>query len=153
MDFKTLDQSDLENVEEIFMDASLNKDAFFTPHSFDAETAKSICSGTSKDKFFGMYIRNQNMVAYGMLRGYEEGFTTPSLGIYVHSSHRGRGYGHTMMEKLHDAAKALGSTQVRLTVLKSNAKAISLYKKMGYTFDENEEKFVGVLNFFDKESV
>lgn len=153
MDFKLLDQSDVEYVEEIFLDASLSKDAFFSPHSFDAETAKLICSGSTKDKYYGMYIHNQTMVAYGMLRGYEDGFITPSLGIYIHSSHRGRGYGHIMMEKLHDAAKALGSTQVRLTVLKNNVTAISLYKKLGYNFDEDEYKFIGVLNFFDEEPV
>jgi ribosomal protein S18 acetylase RimI-like enzyme len=153
VEFKTLDQSDVECLEEIFMDASLNKDAFFTPHSFDAETAKLICSGTTKDKYYGMYIHNRDMVAYGMLRGYQEGFPIPSLGIYVHSSHRGYGYGYSMMEKLHESAKALGSNQVRLTVSKHNLKAISLYKKMGYVFDENEDKFIGVLNFLAKEPI
>ena len=83
--------------------------------------------------------------AYGMLRGWQNGYEIPSLGIIVDKNERRKGYSNLMMEYLHEIAKKRGCNKVRLTVLKENTVAISLYNKLGYIFNEKDEKnIVGI---------
>ena len=91
-----------------------------------------------------MFDENK-IIGYGLLRGWDEGYDIPSLGIMIDSSYRGKGLSYQMMEYLHKAAKEKNASQIRLTVYKQNNKAISLYKKLGYTFSEkNEEELIGI---------
>ncbi len=57
-----------------------------------------------------------SIVAYGMLRGWDEGYETPSLGIAVHSEWQARGVGRRMMEHLHQVARVRGAKRIRLKV-------------------------------------
>ena len=54
------------------------------------------------------------------------------LNIAVEKSARGKGYGTTLMNKMHQTAKSLGATQCFLEVRVSNQTAIALYEKFGY---------------------
>jgi ribosomal protein S18 acetylase RimI-like enzyme len=72
------------------------------------------------------------VVAYGMLRGWSEGYGVPSLGLAVRESQRNRGLGGTMIEVLHAVAKARGAKKIRLTVDASNTPARQLYAAKGY---------------------
>ena len=72
------------------------------------------------------------VVAFGMLRGWHEGYETPSLGIAVRVDAEGRGYGRAMMRELERAARARGAKQIRLRVHPKNARARRLYESCGY---------------------
>lgn len=72
------------------------------------------------------------VVAFGMLRGWQEGYETPSLGIAVRTSLEGHGYGKAMMAELERLARARGARSVRLRVHPDNSRAILLYKACGY---------------------
>jgi hypothetical protein len=69
-----------------------------------------------------------------MLRGWDEGYPVPSLGIAVRTSDHGRGLGRTMMEHLHVEARRRGATVVRLRVHPDNTKARRLYESLGYAY-------------------
>ena len=72
------------------------------------------------------------VVAFGMLRGWREGFAIPSLGIAVRADREGSGFGRAMMEALHGLARSRGAPSVRLRVHAENHHARRLYESVGY---------------------
>jgi GNAT superfamily N-acetyltransferase len=117
----------------------------FHPHRFDSEMAEWVCAYAGKDLYFGL-IHEGVMVGYGMLRGWDKGYETPSLGIYISADLRGTGAASLLMQHMHQAAKLRGSTQVLLKVHPENRAARRLYERFGYEFSECEgEQLVGRL--------
>jgi ribosomal-protein-alanine N-acetyltransferase len=115
----------------------------FHPHPFTAEAAKERCHYTGRDLYY-VAISNGNVQAYGMLRGWDEGYEVPSLGIAVHPRARGIKLGSAMMHFLHSAARQRGASRIRLRVYKDNITARSMYEKLGYHFEgEQEGQLVG----------
>lgn len=120
--------------------------AFFRPHPMTDEVAVRICAYDGRDLYYAACAAG-GVVAYGLLRGWEEGFDIPSLGIAIHPEARGRGLARPFMAFLHAAAKVRGATKVRLTVYRDNQRAVELYRRLGYTFEpKNERELVGVLS-------
>jgi ribosomal protein S18 acetylase RimI-like enzyme len=76
--------------------------------------------------------QGSEVLAYGMLRGWESGFEIPSLGIAVHPLHRGTGVARAFMLFLHDAARGRGARRIRLKVYPDNLAALRLYTALGY---------------------
>jgi ribosomal protein S18 acetylase RimI-like enzyme len=117
----------------------------FHPHAFDINTIKKIISSNSLDEYWIM-CQDEQIVSYGILRGWDEGFTIPSIGIAVSPNYRKFGFGKKMMLFLHSRAKERGVSKIRLTVYKDNIKAINLYNKLGYVLEsQSDSTFVGYL--------
>ncbi len=72
-----------------------------------------------------------------MLRGWDEGYSIPSLGIAIHPAARELGMGRLLMNFLHVSASRRGASQVRLRVQNENINAIKMYESYGYIFDVN----------------
>ena len=119
--------------------------AAFHPHPFTGEAATEICTHSGRD-VYGALIDRDEILAYGMLRGWDAGYEVPSLGIVVHPSVRGTGVGKLVMTILHATARRRGAKRVRLTVYPGNRSAVNLYRSMGYQFTEaSSDKMVGHL--------
>ena len=56
-----------------------------------------------------------------------------SIGIAVYKEFWGRGIGGAMIDEMIALAKKLGVTQLELTVMGSNSRAISLYERKGFS--------------------
>lgn len=110
----------------------------FHPHPFDAETACSIAGHAGRDCFVGMFA-DDRLIAYGMLRGWDEGYEVPSLGIYVAPQARRTGAATRLMLELHDLARARGAGRIRLKVYPDNEAAVRLYVQLGYQFTHLEK--------------
>ena len=124
----------------------------FHPHPFTSSEASHMTKGLSpkglptNDIFCFGFVRRE-AVAYGMLRGWDEGFSEPSLGIAVHPDFRGQGLAGQMVRQLHELARMRGATSVRLKVYRSNTVAIHCYKKLGYVLtDHDESQWLGRLS-------
>lgn len=102
---------------------------FFHPHPFSREAIEPLVE--SRDEYW-LFVKGEAVVGYGMLRGWEEGYAIPSLGIAVADTHRGHGHGERIMHFLHGRAGERGATRVRLTVEAENHAARALYRKLGY---------------------
>jgi ribosomal protein S18 acetylase RimI-like enzyme len=113
-------------------------DRVFHPHPFDAAEARCRTSYIGRDEYHIGEHRG-SIVAYGMLRGWDEGYVVPSLGIVVHPDWQGCGIGRRMMEYLHDVARRRGAAHVRLKVYPDNEAALSLYERLGYDFAETQQ--------------
>jgi len=118
---------------------------FFHPHPMTDEVAARICAYDGRDLYYAA-CGGGNVLAYGLLRGWDEGFEIPSLGIAIHPEARGRGLARPFMTFLHAAAKFRGATNIRLTVYNDNQRAVELYRRLGYAFEaKNDRELVGVL--------
>ena len=69
-------------------------------------------------------------VAYGMARQIDEDYWVSGV---VSSEARGKGYGELLFKYLSAYTLTFLSDRVMLDVLKTNERAIGLYKKLGYT--------------------
>ena len=112
-----------------------NADAFFHPHALTSEEARRLCRYTGKDLYYVLIDEGQ-VLAYGMLRGWDEGFDIPSLGIATLSSARGARLSSLLAQFLHAVARRRGARKVILKVYKENAAARKLYEGLGYAFTD-----------------
>lgn len=110
---------------------------FFHPHALDEETAAVRARYVGQDIYL-LLTDDSEILAYGMLRGWDEGYSIPSLGIAVRPDKQGLGLGRRLMEALHHAAAERGASRVRLRVHPQNDAAIKLYRSIGYLFDEKK---------------
>jgi ribosomal protein S18 acetylase RimI-like enzyme len=138
--FRRLTAADTPLLEEFF-DAVVasGSDATFHPHAFDAATAARVCkhsreNAETSDEYHAV-IEDGRIVAYGLLRGWSEGYSVPSLGIAVLPECRGRGVAHRLMHHLHRVAADRGATAVRLKVYRTNTAAMRLYESLGYRLE------------------
>lgn len=130
IEFRIVGPGDQSALAEVFSDLG---GAFFRPHAFTPEEAQRLAHHSGRD-VYAILLNDGRPVAYGMLRGWDEGYLTPSLGIAVRSGARGNGYGRLMMAHLHQEARARGVTQLRLRVHPDNFIAKRLYESLGYAY-------------------
>lgn len=111
---------------------------FFHPHAFDAAAARSVTarSESGNDEYW-LAMSGDDVVAYGILRGWDEGYDVPSLGLAVAPAHRGRGFAREMVQHLHDRARQRGAARIRLKVDRRNVSAQRLYESLGYHLDDH----------------
>jgi ribosomal protein S18 acetylase RimI-like enzyme len=126
---------DLEPALTVFFLTLANSESsrHFHPHPFTAQEATVRCRYVGADLYYAV-INDNALIAYGMLRGWDEGLAVPSLGIAVDSAYRGKGVGELLMRFLHAAAKLRGAAKIRLKVEPENTAALALYRKLGYQF-------------------
>jgi ribosomal protein S18 acetylase RimI-like enzyme len=131
---------------DFFAELSAEGGHYFHPHPFDDAQARKIACYSGKD-LYCVLVDGSVVLAYGMLRGWDEGFAIPSLGIVVASKFRGLGIARTVMGLLHLAARRRGAQRIRLKVYEGNAHAVALYRSLGYDFASREgDQLVGFLD-------
>lgn len=124
--------------------------SFFHPHPFTEKDSVRICHYQGLDRYFGLSVDGK-LLGYGMLRGWDEGFADPALGIYLLPELRRTGAGKLLMQHLHLASHLSGASRIRLKVYPDNASALRLYQAMGYRFDNSIDKdgqLLGIINLF-----
>lgn len=146
LEFRRLGRDDEAPLADFF--ATLSKrgdDRFFHPHPFTADEAARLCRYAGRDLYY-VATAGGRVLAYGILRGWDEGYEVPSLGIAVHPEARGAGLGRAFMAFLHAAAAARRAPRVRLKVYPDNTPARTLYERLGYRFEgETNGQLVGHL--------
>jgi ribosomal protein S18 acetylase RimI-like enzyme len=122
-------------------------EADFHPHPLDATAARAVCSYAGADLHYGL-VAGDDVLGYGLLRGWDAGFEIPSLGIAIAPSARGRGLGRLLLSFLHSAAALRGAEKVRLKVYERNEAALDLYRRAGYEFDGGleDDQLVGIFD-------
>ncbi len=121
---------------------------FFHPHPFSRDFAAGLCAQaeTSRDRYYVARYRGRN-AGYMMLRGWDEGYAIPSFGVCCHPGLRNAGLGQVLLAHAVAESRAAGAGKLRLTVCKSNARAVHLYRKFGFVFQEkNDQELVGLLD-------
>jgi ribosomal protein S18 acetylase RimI-like enzyme len=135
---------------DFFMAVAADADTvrFFHPHPFTREFAAELCrkADTYRDRYYVACYKNR-VIAYMMLRGWDEGYTIPSFGVCNHPDLRDVGLGHALLAHAIQESREAGAPQMRLTVFKNNERAVHVYRKFGFLFhDKNEQEVVGLLD-------
>jgi ribosomal protein S18 acetylase RimI-like enzyme len=117
----------------------------FHPHPLTHQEALKIANYRGNDLYY-LLTEGPSVLGYGMLRGWDEGYEIPSLGVALDPSVRGQGYGSMFMHFLHAAAWRHGAKRVRLTVHRDNVQARALYQSLGYVFQQQQvDPLIGYL--------
>ena len=132
---KRLQTQDCEQLKQLF--TIIEQDpaaANFHPHSFNANMAAEISVYAGRDLYLGARLDKScdALVGYGMLRGWDEGYVIPMLGIYLAPHVRGCGLSQSFLVSLHKFARIHGARTVRLKVYPKNIAALNSYYKIGY---------------------
>lgn len=118
----------------------------FHPHPFTAEEAGRRCAYDGADLYYVVTTRGR-VLGYGMLRGWDEGYEIPSLGIALSPEAQGKGLGKLFMLFLHAAARYAGAKKIRLKVYPGNSVAVKLYESLGYRYEGmSEGQLVGFVD-------
>lgn len=121
-------------------------EAFFHPHPLDRTEAKRLANYRGRDLYF-ILTAGESVLGYGMLRGWDEGFDIPTLGLVIHPSVRGKGYGSALATFLNLAARHQGATRLMLKANKDNKAILALARQRGYTLErQGEDLFIGMLD-------
>jgi len=119
---------------------------YFHPHPLSDEGAKEIAAYQGQDLYF-LQVKGNTITGYAMLRGWDEGFSVPSLGIAIHPGYRRQGLAKQFLAFMHRRAKEKGADKIRLSVYTDNVSATRLYRSFGYCF--GEEKDNQVIGFYE----
>jgi len=121
---------DSDALAELF--GAISGDPQFTPHAFTRAFIEWLRAYAGRDRYLVASWGSGPLLVYGMLRGWDEGYEVPSLGIAVHPRARGQGLGALMMRALHREAWTAGASSIRLRVHPENARALGMYARLGY---------------------
>jgi ribosomal protein S18 acetylase RimI-like enzyme len=125
---------------------------FFSPHPLDATYAEHICHYQGRDLYYAIVHNGTKIIGYGMLRGWDEGYEIPSIGLCVLKKYQGSGLGKILLHFLETVIRLNGCDKVMLKVKKNNLAAFKLYREANYSFKEyDEQSWVGFKQLFTKE--
>jgi ribosomal protein S18 acetylase RimI-like enzyme len=103
----------------------------FHPHPFDPATASLIANHSGLDVYLG-FFRDEKLVGYAMLRGWDEGYEVPAFGIAVAPEHEGLGIGGQLLRACVEEARARGAERMMLKVHADNRRALQWYLSIGF---------------------
>jgi [ribosomal protein S18]-alanine N-acetyltransferase len=111
---------------------------FFRPHAFTHDCLHSLATRPGQDLYY-VLTASGHVRGYGLLRGWNQGYEIPSLGIMIAREARGQGLGRLLMTFLHASALTRSASRVRLRVHAENHRAIALYRSMNYEFSSEPD--------------
>ena len=127
--FRKATSSDAVQLSKMLNQLSDQDKRFFSPHAFDVQTLRELCSNTHD--FYFVLVKNNQVIGYSMLRCFRT--DTPTFGCCIHPDHRGNGYSSILMQETLAAAKHYGFSKVILHVHTDNTVAYHLYEQHGFT--------------------
>ena len=104
---------------------------YFTPFSFDVESLYGILSKAIKDLYFGVYV-GKRLSGFYMLRGFDEGFETPSYGVWISPEFSRVGLATLTLSHCFAVCKLNGIKKVMLKVNPDNLAAKLTYEHCGF---------------------
>ena len=96
--------------------------------------------GFGENPLFGLFVAEENKVIIGMAIYFTKYSTWKGKGIYlddliVTESHRGKGIGKKLLDKVIEVARQTGAKQLHWQVLDWNTPAIEFYKKLNVSIE------------------
>lgn len=132
MKIKLVKTEDFEDLAVLFENNNVEPiTRFFTPFALTRETAHEIACEYHRDKYY-LGIVEEKVIGLSMLRGWDEGYTVPSFGMFIDLHQHRHGYGKQLLDLTIEAARQLGCQKIRLSVLKANHLAYRIYKSRGF---------------------
>lgn len=138
MKIRSAHNTDQENIVRLVKSGLKEFGFSFSPQTSEADLLNIEREYTQNDGVFLIMENNQKeLIATGALKKIDDS-TYKIRKMYVSNSHRKKGYGKEILNKLLDVAKSKGAKTVILETSESMTAAKNLYKKFGFL--ESEEK-------------
>lgn len=109
----------------------------FDPFPLTGAEARRIALVPRRDAFY-VATRNERLLGFSMLRGFDEGYAIPSFGIFVDHQSHGQGVGRELTAWTIEQARRRDCPALRLTVYVSNLTAHRLYESLGFVEQERQ---------------
>ncbi len=141
MQIRSLSLADAPALLELYQSLPESVTCFFQPWpQFTEEVIRTHLADADagKNLVLGIVSEEGGIEGTGFLWNVDT--DTPTLGIGLRERIQGQGWGRRMMEALLAEADARGKSEVRLTVLKTNHRALHLYQSVGFVIT-GETKF------------
>jgi ribosomal-protein-alanine N-acetyltransferase len=138
LSIRPIGPQDAEQLGELFVGLAAGPEARqFHPHPLTKQEARRIATGGArrKDLYYAAFLGDQ-LIGYGMLRGWDEGYSVPSFGVAVGAAYRGRGIGRGLLRYAIEYARKRGASTMMLKVHLDNPGARHLYESEGFAFQE-----------------
>lgn len=118
---------------------------FFHPHPLVESEARRIATYEGLDLYYAL-VDGETVIGYGILRGWDEGFKVPSIGVAIAAEARKQQVGSLLMQFLHCAARRRGAEEVLSKVHRENEPSIRMLTGLGYELNDNgKESLLGRL--------
>lgn len=119
---------------------------YFHPHPLTEAEAQKRAAYRGLD-FYCVLMQGSAVVAYGMLRGWDEGYEAPGIGAAVDPTAQGQGYGRLLMNYLHATARERGVKRIRANADPDNIRSVGMCRSLGYVFQAPENgRIIGFLH-------
>jgi ribosomal protein S18 acetylase RimI-like enzyme len=129
---RAVERADYEQLTRFFAENNVTQvTRHFKPFPLDSGTAYHIACARHLDRYY-VALAGERVVGLSMLRGWDDGYQTPSFGLIVDVIVHACGVGKRMTEYAIAEAKRIGCHRVRLSVYASNPIAIKLYSSLGF---------------------
>ncbi|MDK2980810.1 MAG: hypothetical protein PWQ55_1157 [Chloroflexota bacterium] len=155
MKIKPVRKEDFNDLAALFENNNVESvTRFFTPFPLTRESAQEIAQGEHRDHYF-LGLEDDRIIGFSMLRGWDEGYSVPSFGMFIDQNHQARGYGQQLLDLTIAAARQLGCEQIRLSVCAANGPAHHLYQSRGFEeidrsvmADSKDEKIIMIKELY-----
>lgn len=149
MEIKSIEIRKLEIKDSsVIADALQNEDSeylkHFIPFEFTLQSITEILSNAERDKFFGLFVKD-DLVGFYMLRGLDEGYETPSYGVWISSKYSNKGLSKLTLYHAFSICKLNDIKKIMLKVHPENKIAKSLYESLGFEqtgFDDKINNYI-----------
>lgn len=103
----------------------------FQPFGFDEDTIRGVLMRARSDVFWGFY-RGDSLIGYFMVRGWDEGYEVPVLGVLIDEAHRNYGLMTLTVELSKVICRLRGATRIMYKAHRDNVPAKSAHR-LGFT--------------------
>ena len=115
----------------------------FHPHPFTKEFAAHLSSYSGRD-YYALAFCAKDVVGYAMLRGWDEGYAVPTVGLYICRKYRGRKFALPLLRQLRLEALQRGAVEMMAKVAVENIRSMRAFISAGFT-TRREEKGIAYL--------
>lgn len=139
MRFRKLEIADCKALADFFErndDDSATR--HFHPFPLNRLSAEALLKEKRRDSFFALW-QEDRIIAFSMLRGFDEGYDIPSFGLLVDRHDRNKGLGRYLSDWTLLWADRSGIEAVRLNVYSDNPRAKALYESLGFSTIESTQ--------------
>lgn len=112
---------------------------YFTPFEFSVKSITHILDQAVKDKYFGIFVDNE-LAGFYMLRGLDQGYDTPSYGVWISSKYSNKGLSKLTLFHSFSFCRLNNIKSLMLKVHPENIIAKKLYESLGFVKTDTDNK-------------
>ena len=105
---------------------------YFIPFAADPESLAQRLATAGEDRYWGVW-NGPALAGFFMMRGFDEGYSRPSFGVYIGSAHAGQGLSRLALEYCMSWCRFNNINAMMLKVHPENRYARHSYEKAGFT--------------------